>query len=330
MIRPFQGTRQFERALVAGGAGFLGSHLCERLLADNTAVVCVDNFATGDHANIARLRGHPKFTLLEHDMVEPLRMPGRFDLVLHLASAASPAQYLRLPIETMRAGAIGTMRALELAEEHSARFLLTSTSEIYGDPLEHPQRETYRGNVNPVGPRSVYDEAKRFAEAATMAYRRDRGTDTAIARIFNTYGPRMSPEDGRMIPTFIRQALCGQPLTIQGTGEHTRSICYVDDTVRGLLMLARSDHPGPVNVGSQQELPVREIAAVIKELTDTLSPVHRIEAAEDDPRRRCPDITLAREALGWEPKVGLRDGLRLTIDWFAQEAATNTGMKDTA
>jgi dTDP-glucose 4,6-dehydratase len=309
---------RFTRAVVTGGAGFLGSHTCEWLLRDGTEVVALDNFATGIRDNLAHLLGEPRFRLVEHDVTEPWPELGRVDAVLHLASAASPLHYQRLAIETLRAGAFGTLHALDLADRHGARFLLASTSEVYGDPHRHPQPETYWGNVNPIGPRSVYDEAKRYAEALTAAYRRERGTDTAIARIFNTYGPRMRADDGRMVPTFIRQALAGEPLTVAGTGEQTRSVCYVDDTVRGLLALAASDHPGPVNIGNPHELPVREIAAEIRTLVRSTSPLRRVDAAVDDPKRRCPDITLARTALGWRPEVDLAEGLRRTIAWFAR------------
>jgi dTDP-glucose 4,6-dehydratase len=288
------------------------------LLRDGTEVVALDNFATGTRDNLAHLLGEPRFRLVEHDVTEPWPELGRVDAVLHLASAASPLHYQRLAIETLRAGAFGTLHALDLADRHGARFLLASTSEVYGDPHRHPQPETYWGNVNPIGPRSVYDEAKRYAEALTTAYRRERGTDTAIARIYNTYGPRMRADDGRMVPTFIRQALAGEPLTVAGTGEQTRSVCYVDDTVRGLLALAASDHPGPVNIGNPHELPVREIAAEIRTLVRSTSPLRRVDAAVDDPKRRCPDITLARTALGWRPEVDLAEGLRRTIAWFAR------------
>jgi dTDP-glucose 4,6-dehydratase len=315
--------RRFQRALVTGGAGFIGSHVCERLVRERVAVVCVDNFATGSPANVSHLRERPGFRLIEHDITEPLSLPGDFDLVLHLASAASPRDYFRLPIETLRVGALGTVNALDLARRHSARFLLASTSEVYGDPHEHPQRETYWGNVNPVGPRSVYDEAKRYAEAMTSAYRREHRADTAIARIFNTYGPRMRPDDGRVIPTFIGQALAGEPLTVAGTGRQTRSLSYVDDTVRGLLALACSVHPGPVNIGNPDELTVLELAREICLRTGSESGIQHIGAAEDDPQRRCPDISLARSELGWEPEIGLGAGLDRTIPWFASRSGVS-------
>ena len=306
-------SRHFERAVVIGGAGFVGSHLCDHLMARGVQVVCLDNFVTGSPDNIAHLACAPGFRLVEHDITRPPPPLRHVDLVAHLASPASPRHYARLPIETLDVGAAGTRNALELAEAHGARFLLASTSEVYGDPAEHPQRETYWGQVNPIGPRSVYDEAKRYAEALTAAWCRSRDGDVAIARIFNTYGPRMQPDDGRMIPTFIRQALAGEPITIQGDGEQTRSVCYVDDTVRGLLALAQSALPGPVNIGNPNEMSVREIARQICALTGSASRVEYVPAAVDDPRRRCPDITLARRALGWEPEVGLREGLLQTI-----------------
>jgi dTDP-glucose 4,6-dehydratase len=311
--------RRFERALVTGGCGFLGSHLCEQLVWQGTSVVCMDNFATGEAANIAALRHMREFELLEHDVTEPFTVPGPFDLVLHLATTASPRDYLRLPIETLRAGSWGTANALDFAWQHNARFLLASTSEVYGDPLVHPQTESYWGNVNPIGPRSVYDESKRYAEALTTAYRGEHGINTTIARIFNSYGPRMRPNDGRMIPTFIRQALAGEPLTVVGSGEQTRSVCYVDDTVAGLLSLAASNHPGPVNIGNPHELSVRRVADEIRRLIKTAGPVRHIEAAVDDPQRRCPDISLAGSILNWRPRVTLRDGLQRTVSWFTDE-----------
>jgi dTDP-glucose 4,6-dehydratase len=314
--------KHFERALVIGGAGFIGSHLCERLLAGGTRVDCLDNFVTGAPENVAHLAGMPGFRLVEHDVRQPIAVSGAFDLVVNLASPASPRHYLRLPIETLEAGAFGTRHALMFAEAHGARFLLCSTSEVYGDPAEHPQRETYWGQVNPIGPRSVYDESKRFAEALTAAWCRDRDGDVAIARIFNTYGPRMQADDGRMIPAFIRQALAGEPLTIQGDGEQTRSLCYVDDTVRGLLALAASAMPGPVNIGNPTERRVLDVAIQIRDLVGSDSPVRHEPAAVDDPRRRCPDISLAREHLGWEPQVALHDGLLLTIESIRREPVT--------
>ncbi|EHK89265.1 nucleoside-diphosphate-sugar epimerase [Saccharomonospora azurea SZMC 14600] len=304
-----------------GGAGFIGSHMCEQLLDDGHRVTCVDSLLTGSVDNVAPLSRHPEFRFVEHDVTRPLSqwpdLPAP-DSVLHLASPASPPDYLRLPLETLRVGAVGTANALELATRHGARFLLASTSEVYGDPLEHPQRESYWGNVNPIGPRSVYDEAKRYAEALTLAYHREHGTDVAVARIFNTYGPRMRVDDGRMIPNFITQALTNAPLTVAGTGTQTRSVCYVDDTVSGLLALWRSGLTGPVNIGNPHELTVRHLAEEVRAVTGSDSTVTFVPGAVDDPRRRCPDITLARTALGWEPETGLHDGLRRTIAWFAR------------
>lgn len=303
-------------ALVTGGAGFIGSHLCERLSDEGMDVVCADNFATGSAANVVHLLDRPGFRLVEADLTEPLDLDGPFDYVFHLASAASPRDYLRLPVETLEAGSLGTRNALALAEAHGARFVLASTSEVYGDPLEYPQREDYWGNVNPVGPRSVYDEAKRYAESLTMAFRRARGTDVGIARIFNSYGPRLRPGDGRVVPTFIRQALDGEPLTVAGDGRQTRSVCYVDDTVAGLLALARSDLTGPVNIGSDEELSVLALARLVREITGSDSPVVFVDRPIDDPRFRRPDITLAAERLGWRPRVLLEEGLRRTVNYF--------------
>jgi dTDP-glucose 4,6-dehydratase len=312
------------RIVVTGGAGFLGSHLCERLLAHGDEVVCLDNFLTGTPANVAHLLGRPGFTCTRCDLTEFLHVPGPVDLVLHFASPASPIDYLRLPIQTLKVGAIGTWHALGLAKEKRARFLLASTSEVYGDPKVHPQPETYWGHVNPIGPRGVYDEAKRYAEALTTAYRDSEGLDTAIVRIFNTYGPRMRPDDGRAIPTFIRQALAGEPLTVAGDGSQTRSVCHVDDTVTGILALASSEHAGPVNIGNPDERSVLAIARDVIAATGNQSQVVFIDRPVDDPGVRRPDTTLACELLGWQPRVSWRDGLVATIDWFrtalAQEA----------
>ncbi|MEU0513268.1 NAD-dependent epimerase/dehydratase family protein [Amycolatopsis sp. NPDC006125] len=302
-------------AVVTGGAGFVGSHLCDRLLARGMSVTCVDNLSTGRADNIAHLRGD--FRFVEADVARGLDITGHVDLVLHLASPASPRDYERLPVETLQAGAAGTNHALDLAQANGARFVLASTSEVYGDPREHPQRETYWGNVNPVGPRSVYDEAKRYAEALTAAYRRARGVNTGIARIFNTYGPRMRADDGRAIPTFIKQVLTGEPVTIAGEGAQTRSLCYVDDTVDGLLALADSDFPGPVNLGNPHELRIRDLVGEIQRLAGTSVPVRGIPAPVDDPQRRCPDIAVAQRELGWQPRVELHEGLRRTLEWFA-------------
>jgi dTDP-glucose 4,6-dehydratase len=304
------------RVVVTGGAGFVGSWLCERLLELDADVVCVDSFLTGSPTNVAHLQDHERFTLLEQDVTEPWNIDGTVSHVFHLASPASPIHYLELPIETMRVGSVGTTNALDLAERAGARFVMASTSEVYGDPLEHPQTERYWGNVNPVGPRSVYDEAKRFSEALTMAYRTHRSVDTAIVRIFNTYGPRMRPDDGRAIPTFISQALAGSPITVAGDGSQTRSICYVDDTVAGILALAASDEPGPVNIGNQDEMTMLELAERIRALTGTSSTIEFIELPTDDPKVRRPDTTLAEQLLGWKSQVHPDDGLRQTLAWF--------------
>jgi dTDP-glucose 4,6-dehydratase len=280
-------------------------------------VVCLDNLSTGTSANVAHLVGEPGFRVLEHDVTHPFEVRGDFDLVAHLASAASPPDYLGLPIETLRAGSLGTANALEFARAHGARFLLASTSEVYGDPLVHPQPETYWGNVNPIGPRSVYDEAKRYAEALTTAYRGEFGVDTTIARIFNTYGPRMRPDDGRMIPTFVCQALAGQPLTVTGRGEQTRSVCYVEDTIRGLAALAASGHPGPVNLGNPDERTVLWFAHEVRRVIGTSAPIRHVDAAVDDPKRRCPDISLAKGVLDWRPEIPLSEGIARTVAWFA-------------
>lgn len=304
------------RFIVSGAAGFIGSHLCDRLLDEGHEVLALDNLLTGSRANLAHLQGHPRFRFLQHDVCEPLEVEPPVDAVLHLASPASPKDYMRYPIETLDAGSTGTRRMLELARRHGARFLLSSTSECYGDPLVHPQPESYWGNVNPVGPRSCYDEAKRFAEALTMAYRRVHGLRTSIARIFNTYGPRMKLDDGRVVPTFLGQALRGAPLTVYGDGSQTRSFCYVSDMVEGLWRLLLSDEPGPVNLGNPTELTVLEFAQQILRLTGSRSPIEFLPLPQDDPRRRQPDITKARQVLGWEPRVALADGLRETIDWF--------------
>ena len=303
------------RALLTGGAGFVGSHLAERLLALDIDVICLDNFVTGDAENVAHLHGRNGFRLIEADVSEYISIPGPVDYVLHFASPASPVDYAELPIETLKVGSLGTLHTLGLAKEKGARYLLASTSESYGDPLVHPQPETYWGNVNPVGPRACYDEAKRFAEALTTSYRTTHGVNTAIMRIFNTYGPRMRANDGRAIPTFINQALSGASITVQGDGSQTRSVCHVDDLVEGALRLLFSDLTGPVNIGSPHEMTILELANLIRELTGSDSPVEFIERAKDDPSQRRPDITLARNELDWEPKIHVRDGLLTTIDW---------------
>lgn len=310
--------RAVRRAVVTGGAGFVGSHVCEALVAAGAEVVCVDDLSTGDERNVAALRDDPRFTLVRADVSAGLDVPepDRVDLVLHLASPASPVDYLRLPVETLLVGSAGTRHALELAERAGARFVLASTSEVYGDPEVHPQREDYWGNVNPVGPRSVYDESKRFAEAITTAYRRSRGVDAGIVRIFNTYGPRMRGHDGRMVPTFVRQALAGEPLTVAGDGSQTRSVCYVDDLVEGLLAFAASGHGGPMNLGNATELTVEQIARDVLAATGSDGPLVRIPLPEDDPRRRRPDTTLAERELGWRARTSWTDGLARTVAWF--------------
>jgi dTDP-glucose 4,6-dehydratase len=308
------------RLVVLGGGGFLGSHLCDHLLARGDEVVCVDDFSTGRRANVAHLRREPRFTLVEADISESLPVEGPVSGVFNLASPASPPDYLARPLQTLAVGSEGTRRGLELAGDHGARFLLASTSEVYGDPDVHPQPESYRGNVNPVGPRSVYDEAKRFAEALTMAHHRTLGTDVAIVRIFNTYGPRLRPDDGRVVSNFLLQAMEGEPLTVYGDGSQTRSLCYVDDEVRGLIALFDSDLTGPVNLGNPDEYTVLQLARTVVDLLGSSSPIIHLPLPVDDPTRRRPDISLARSALGWEPTTHLRDGLALTAAFLAEEA----------
>jgi dTDP-glucose 4,6-dehydratase len=300
-------------SLVTGGAGFLGSHLCDELMRRGHRVICVDNLETGTLANIEHIRAET-FVHLSVDIIEPYYVEEPIDFVYHLASPASPIDYLRLPLHTLKVGSYGTHHTLGLAKKHRARFLLASTSEVYGDPQEHPQRETYWGHVNPIGPRGVYDEAKRYAEALTMAYHRQQGVDTAIVRIFNTYGPRMRPHDGRAIPTFLRQALQDRPITVFGDGSQTRSFCYVEDEIRGLIALAESGHHNPVNIGNPDEFTLLELARAVLEVTGSSSEVVFEALPIDDPQVRQPDITLAREILGWEPQIELREGLRRTID----------------
>ena len=306
------------RTVVTGGAGFLGSHLCERLLGEGHEVIALDNFLTGRPGNVEHLLESDGFRLIKCDVTEYLHVPGPVDQVLHFASPASPIDYLLLPIETMKVGSIGTLHALGLAKEKGARFLLASTSETYGDPQVHPQPESYWGHVNPVGPRGVYDEAKRFSEALTMAYRRTHDVDTAIVRIFNTHGPRMRPKDGRAIPAFASQALTGQPITVAGDGSQTRSIIYVDDLVAGILKLLRSDLAGPVNIGNPHETSVLHLAETVKALTGSDSEIVFIDRPVDDPTVRQPDITLARTQLGWDPAVGFEEGLGRTLTWFRE------------
>jgi dTDP-glucose 4,6-dehydratase len=305
-----------ETVVITGGAGFLGSHLSERLLAEGCSVICLDNFCTGTPANVAHLIEHPAFQLIRYDVTEYLHVGEPVDIVLHFASPASPVDYLELPIETLKVGSIGTMHALGLAREKGARFLLASTSEVYGDPLVHPQGEDYWGNVNPVGPRGVYDEAKRFSEALTVAYRKNHGVDTKIVRIFNTYGPRMRPNDGRAIPTFIRQALRGEPITVAGDGSQTRSVCYVDDLIEGILRLVRSSHSGPMNIGNPGELSMLKLAETIRQMAGSQSPITFVPRPQDDPMVRRPRIDLAGSVLGWKPEIGLEEGLARTIGWF--------------
>lgn len=306
------------RILITGGAGFLGSHLCDRFLKENHQVIAMDNLITGSVRNIAHLAGHPHFMFIRHDVTNYIYVDGPIDAVLHFASPASPVDYLTYPIQTLKVGALGTHNTLGLALAKKARYLLASTSEVYGDPLEHPQREEYVGNVDAIGPRGVYDEAKRFAEALTMAYHRSRGVDTRIVRIFNTYGPRMRLEDGRVVPNFVAQALRGEPLTVYGDGSQTRSFQYVDDLVEGVYRLLMSDYHEPVNIGTTDEVSILEFAQIVNELAGNtggiiFKPDKRIKG---DPQTRRPDITRARTVLGWEPKVSLRDGLARTIDHF--------------
>ncbi len=312
-----------KRALVTGGAGFIGSHLSERLLGEGYRVVCVDNLITGSFENVAHLMSSPNFEYVEHDVTEYMDVPGPLDEVYHFASPASPKDFEKIPIQILKVGALGTHNALGLAKAKGARLIIASTSEVYGDPLVHPQHEGYLGNVNPIGLRGVYDEAKRYAEAITMAYHRYHGVDTRIVRIFNTYGPRIRPDDGRMIPNFISQALSGIPLTIYGDGSQTRSVQYVDDLVEGVLRLMQSAETRPVNIGNPVEYTVKEVAEAVLRLCGSDSPLVHEPLPTDDPKQRRPDITRAREVLGWEPKVGAEEGLKTTIDWFAQEAAAN-------
>jgi dTDP-glucose 4,6-dehydratase len=300
--------------VVTGGAGFIGSHLCDRLLAVGDQVVCVDDLSTGSKDNVAHLSDHDAFELVVADVSNGIPVSGPVDAVLHFASPASPPQYLKRPLETLAVGSEGTRHALALATEHGARLILASTSEVYGEPTVHPQPEQYWGNVNSVGPRSVYDEAKRFAEALTMAWHRARGTDVGIVRIFNTYGPRLAPGDGRVVSNFLAQALTGAPLTVYGDGSQTRSLCFVSDEVAGILALLDSDVVGPVNLGNPDEITVLELAAAVLELTGSSSTVEHRPLPVDDPTRRCPDISMARRVLGWSPLVGLRQGLELTAE----------------
>jgi dTDP-glucose 4,6-dehydratase len=307
------------RAVLTGGSGFLGSHLCDRLLEEGWEVLCLDNLSTGTESNIKHRLDHPGFQWIKHDVSRHIEVDGPVDYILHFASPASPVDYRRLPIETLKVGAMGTHNTLGLALAKKAKFLFASTSECYGDPTVHPQPESYWGNVNPVGPRAVYDEAKRFGEALTMAYHHSHGVDTRIARIFNTYGPRMRLVDGRALPNFVSQALAGKPLTVYGDGKQTRSFCYVSDLTEGMRRLMASDEHEPVNLGNPQEISVLEFARAIKEFTGSQAPIEFHPLPPDDPKRRCPDISKARRILGWEPVVGLEAGLRQTIEYFQQQ-----------
>ena len=308
------------RVLVTGGAGFLGSHLCDALLAEGHSVLAVDNLLTGRASNLLHLAGDPRFELQEHDIIEPFDY-GKVDYVFHFASPASPVDYMVHGVATLKVGSLGSFNVLSLARKYGARFLLASTSECYGDPLEHPQKETYWGHVNPIGPRSVYDEAKRFSEAATMAYHRYHKLDTRVVRIFNTYGPRMQLNDGRVIPNFMKQALRGEDLTVYGDGSQTRSFCYVSDEVEGILRLARSSEHEPVNVGNPTEFTILECAQRVLEVTGSQSKIRYELLPQDDPRQRCPDIGKARTLLAWEPKIDLQTGLKLSLDYFRRAVA---------
>jgi dTDP-glucose 4,6-dehydratase len=314
------------RALITGGAGFLGSHLVDALLAEGWNVVVVDNLLTGRRANLAHLSREPRFEFVEKDICQPFDV-GKVEYVFHFASPASPEDYHAHGIETLQVGSIGTFHALDVARKYGAKYLVSSTSECYGDPLEHPQKETYWGHVNPVGPRSVYDEAKRFTEAATVAYRRDHNVDVRIARIFNTYGPRMQIRDGRVVPNFMRQALTGQDLTVYGNGSQTRSFCYVCDEIDGFLRLAKSDEHMPVNIGNPNEFTILECAQVVLKITGSKSRIRHEPLPQDDPKQRCPDIAKARDLLGWEPKVDLEAGLRLSLEYFKNAVAAESAVK---
>ncbi len=309
-----------KRSLITGAAGFIGSHLADHLLARGHEVIGMDNFITGDRANLAHIED-PRFTLVEHNVTEEIRIDGPVDYILHFASPASPIDYLELPIQTLKVGSLGTHKVLGLAKAKKATYLLASTSEVYGDPLIHPQKEDYWGNVNPIGPRGVYDEAKRFAEAMSVAYRRYHDVDVKIARIFNTYGPRMRIRDGRAIPAFISQALTNEPMTVFGKGDQTRSFCFVNDLVEGLCRLLFSEHAGPVNIGNPAEMTILQLAETIAKMTDSKSTIEYKPLPEDDPKVRQPDIALAQKLLDWSPQVSLEDGLETTIEYFRKKMA---------
>ena len=312
------------RTLITGGAGFIGSHLCDRFIQEGHEVICLDNFITGNRDNVAHLLGHPKFRIVVHDISNAIEIPDLIDNILHFASPASPVDYLEHPIPTMKVGALGTHNSLGLAKRHKARYFLASTSEIYGDPLVHPQTESYWGNVNTIGPRSVYDEAKRFAEAMTMAYHRQHRVDTHIIRIFNTYGPRMQLNDGRVVPNFMYQALRGEPMTIFGDGSQTRSFCYVSDLVEGIYRLLFKDYHEPVNLGNPSEVTIKEFAEEIRKLASSKSEIVYRPLPQDDPKQRKPDISRARQVIGWEPAIGRDEGLKVTMAYF-QERMKRTG-----
>ena len=303
-------------AVVTGGAGFLGSHLCDKLLKEGIKVICIDNLLTGNLDNISHLFGNNNFSFIKHDVTNYIYVGGKIDYVLHFASPASPIDYLKLPIQTLKVGSLGTHKALGLAKDKNATFLLASTSEVYGDPIVHPQEEEYWGNVNPIGPRGVYDEAKRFAEALTMAYYRHHGINTRIVRIFNTYGPRMRLDDGRALPTFVGQALRGEEITVYGDGSQTRSFCYVSDLVEGIFRLLKSNETNPVNIGNPDEITIKEFAEEVIKQTGSKSKIVYKPLPEDDPKVRQPDISKAKKILGWEPKVGRAEGLKVTVDYF--------------
>jgi dTDP-glucose 4,6-dehydratase len=312
-----------QRAVVTGGAGFLGSHLCDALLGEGWSVVVVDNLLTGRRANLEHLRNEPRFEFVELDICQPFDV-GKVDFVFHFASPASPIDYAIHGIPTLKVGSLGTFHALDVARKYGAKYLVSSTSECYGDPLEHPQKETYWGHVNPIGPRSVYDEAKRFTEAVTMAYRRYHNVDTRIVRIFNTYGPKMQLNDGRVVPNFMKQALRGEDLTVYGDGNQTRSFCYVSDEIDGFIRLSKSNEPLPVNIGNPNEFTILECAKLVLKLTGSKSKIRYEDLPQDDPKQRRPDITKARTLLGWEPKVDLETGLQMSLDYFRKAVATET------